>query len=387
MIDYKKRGDITTKILLILFSIFVVNKTFTLSVLNYDVSFSLVRKIILYSVYIIFVIYIICKVIKKNKINLKWWWLLVISLIITIISKNTEPIIALLIILTFKDIKPEKIVRVCFWSNIFSLFIIILLYLVNIIPDYKYFSGTSIRHSLGFYYPTFPSTILFFIVLMRLFIKKGKIGIFETLIYIVAILIMYKYTLSKTGLILSVAVVIFSLICKILNLLKIDIESVMRSNVITVIIYILPIIILLFSIGTAVSYNSNSKFMVSLNKVLNNRLEVAHKTINNEGISLFGKNITWIGNGGRWYEDIPEGEYNFVDNAYLKMMLDCGIIYLIVFMLIIIKNQRKLIEKKEYISLFIIFIILLWGISEPNILDLEKNVFLIMIFSNVIDKN
>ena len=66
MIDYKKRGDITTKILLILFSIFVVNKTFTLSVLNYDVSFSLVRKIILYSVYIIFVIYIICKVIKKN---------------------------------------------------------------------------------------------------------------------------------------------------------------------------------------------------------------------------------------------------------------------------------------------------------------------------------
>ena len=69
------------------------------------------------------------------------------------------------------------------------------------------------------------------------------------------------------------------------------------------------------------------------------------------------------------------------------MMLDCGIIYLIVFMLIIIKNQRKLIEKKEYISLFIIFIILLWGISEPNILDLEKNVFLIMIFSNVIDKN
>ena len=261
------------------------------------------------------------------------------------------------------------------------------MYLVNIIPDYKYFSGTSIRHSLGFYYPTFPSTILFFIVLMRLFIKKGKIGIFETLIYIVAILIMYKYTLSKTGLILSVAVVIFSLICKILNLLKIDIESVMRSNVITVIIYILPIIILLFSIGTAVSYNSNSKFMVSLNKVLNNRLEVAHKTINNEGISLFGKNITWIGNGGRWYEDIPEGEYNFVDNAYLKMMLDCGIIYLIVFMLIIIKNQRKLIEKKEYISLFIIFIILLWGISEPNILDLEKNVFLIMIFSNVIDKN
>ena len=67
MIDYKKRGDITTKILLILFSIFVVNKTFTLSVLNYDVSFSLVRKIILYSVYIIFVIYIICKVIKKIK--------------------------------------------------------------------------------------------------------------------------------------------------------------------------------------------------------------------------------------------------------------------------------------------------------------------------------
>lgn len=66
MIDYKKRGDITTKILLILFSIFVVNKTFTLSVLNYDVSFSLVRKIILYSVYIIFVIYIICKVIKKK---------------------------------------------------------------------------------------------------------------------------------------------------------------------------------------------------------------------------------------------------------------------------------------------------------------------------------
>lgn len=386
MIKEKIKSLFSERTFIILFILYVINKNFTFSVLTYNSGFSLARKIILYSIYGIFFCKILIDIYKSKKINYLCLGLFLLSCIASLISKNKELLGYVLVIIAIYKLDFNKIVRSCLFGNLFSFSVITILSLLGFIPNLRVFTPDGIAYSLGYYYSTFPATYVFLMFLMRFYLKKENVKSIEILSSLVINFVVYKITLSETAFILNLGILFFEIVYKIYKYKKWNIKQIAYKNILSIFFIIIPILIFGFSFITTFTYNPQIEIYATLDKKLNNRVHLAKEAVDKYGVSAFGKKIKWIGNGGKGYMKDSGESYNFVDNAYIRIMLDYGLIFLCVILLVYLLGQIEFSKQKKYIILFINTLILIWGITEPNLLEIEKNVFIVITINSVINK-
>ena len=236
------------------------------------------------------------------------------------------------------------------------------------------------RHSLGFSYTTnFAQIILFacyiYIYLKKFNIKKEKI----ILLQIINILI-YFLTYSKTELIffeLIIAICIFKNNKFIANKIS------KFSSIVTKLYFIIPIIslilVLLYPFG---------RTMKKINHLLSNRLEIQNEVITNGNIKLFGSNMKMVGNG---LEDIlkyndDEVKYSYIDNEYLQILVINGPIICIAFIILFEALLIKLDKNKKYKEIAFIYLILLFGVINPRIIELMYSPVLFFVLPTFLEK-
>ena len=368
---------------LAIFFLIAFNKNFTFSVLTYNRLFTIIRKTFLYSLYIILIIKIIfdqCN--KKRNISVKWIVLAILSVIIYYFSHKQEIIVFVLLAFSFQNIKFDNLVKACFYGNLCAFMFIVLLSALNIIPNWIFYSSRGIRYALGYYYPTFASTYVLFFIMYVLYLKKKTINWIEIIISLVAAITVYVFTLSRTGFLLSLLIILFEIGMKIaLIRIKEGTEQKINVKYAKYLLIRFPIVIISLSIVLSIVYVKHPVFN-KINQISNNRIKISNEVLKDYGISWFGTNIKWIGNGGRGHVDLVDGKYNFVDNAYMKIIFDYGVIFWLFIIYILISAQKKFVYEKEYILSFITLIIIIWGIMEPNMLEIEKNVFILAVMNS-----
>ena len=378
-IKVKLNKIFTNKLLLVLFAIYIINKHFVYSVLNYNEVFLIIRKTILYTVYAVLIIKLLVDfIINQKRIRITWIGLIALSILISIITKDLELSVLMLIVLSLREIDFKSIVKTCFYSNLISMLLIISLSLLGIIENWVYKIGTQTQNSLGYNYSTIPSTYLFLLVLMRFYINKANVKIYEIITNIFLSVIMYYYTSSITGSLLIIIISILEIIYKVLkanneNRLRKIVEKKTTKRVLKVI----PVFLIAISLYSAFSYNENCETWKRINTILSHRIELSNTAIKTYGIPVLGKDINWVGNGGREHVQLSSYEYNFVDNAYMRIIFDDGIVYFILLVLMLIYYQNRLIKEKKYRAIAIEIVLMIWAVVEPNILKVENNIFLI----------
>lgn len=356
------------------FLIYLMNLQLSISTYNISNNFENVLQLIRYLYYGVASIKFLKSGLKYYK-NIKIDLFILISVIVSYCAKDLSPIILVVTLVNCIDLNKEKILKFTFWSNFITFIFIITSDLIGIIPDWTFPRNDIVRHSLGYQYCTFASTISFFILLNRFYCKKGKIKIYELVFWVIISLLLYRYTDSRTGMFLNIFIITISLFSRMRLNLNIKLKDKNK------IIFLLAIIILLFaffgSLILAVKYNKENDFYVKLNDILSDRIRITHNVLNKTRITLFGQKMIWQGWGGFGYTVKEVFEYNFVDNSYMKNLLSYGIIYTLYLGYLYIKQIYKMIKENNYIFIFCILIVICWASIEPSLLSISKNVFLI----------
>lgn len=316
---------------------------------------------------------------EKTKITLTIFLIGILFLIIYHFSGKKNLLIMFIALLSLKNTDKNKIIKTALITYIITYSLVILCSLIGLIPDWTYTRGETIRHSLGFSYPTITMVYYLMIILMYIYTRKSKITIYEIIIMEIINVLLYNSTAGRTTYIL-VTIVLILLVLKKAKFLDFLLKKDVFQKMLKGCCYIIPTLAITFILAMSYLYNINDSFAISMNKMLSNRLQLTCTAFQDYDVTLFGQDTQWNGWGGFGYSeniDTQNYVYNYLDNSYARLILDYGVIFTILvimgYTIILIQNYKK----KDYWMIFIIFIILVLSELEPHLIDFNKNIFVI----------
>lgn len=275
-------------------------------------------------------------------------------------------------------ISSEKLIKFVVTVQSTFLAVVVVLSEVGVIPDYVRVESNRIRHCLGFNWVTVGPILYFYIVLEYLFLKKGKLRVWE---YVGLLGIdYYLYVMTRTRMAFALSAVFltfFFLFGK-----KIQNGWIVRKT--RGLFRLSPFLIAGIAIGLHMFYDHKSRAWNLLNQFFNTRLALGYNAIQTYGLKLFGQKIKFVG-----FSLFQENSavYNFVDSSYVKLALEYGIIFLLLVLLAYrIIMKYAMIHEKYYLCWIILFV-LVFGISEPRLVNMMFNPFLMLCVTESVERD
>ena len=293
----------------------------------------------------------------------------------TLASGNRRMIFYFLLILAARDVSADVIIRT-FLCVYFSLMIVtVLAASVGIIEDTVQDLERN-RHYLGFTWTTHGPMIFLFCSFCYIYLKKGFINIIETLLMLLGSFYFFKMTNSRFIFLISVGSIMFFWIFKSNRFIN-TVTALFKR-----LILLSPFLIAFFSIMLHALYNPESGFWTKLNDMLSNRLALGKNAIVEYGLSLFGKPIIWKA----WeYKVETVDDYNYVDCSYLNILLLNGLLFLLVVLVAYWFIMKKAYDSRNYHLVWICFFILVLSITEPRLVHLSYNPFILLVLTKMMN--
>lgn len=341
-------NDILYVFALSLYIIYNFSNSSTLTILKSILNAKIVSLIVLW---LIFLSMLYKNINLKNKTRL----LLFLSALGVIIMKNFNSgkinyifIVLFIVSLSKKNLK--YILKSIFYTYLTLLLISFCLAKLNIIENVVMIrdldNGDINRYGLGLIHPN--TFFIYYFAFISLYIhNRKKITMLSNSIILIISYYIYSLTNSRTGLIIIVLLLILDWIFSKIN---INNHKILRK----ILIHFFGI----FTIGNYLItvYGDISKpIYQGIDSLLSHRLQLTQGFYSNYGIKLFGNTIT--------YKSVVNGVINnkqlVLDNTYMYLLIDMGLLFTIMIYLIYYFLMKKLIYlnlNKEVVSIIIFMI-------------------------------
>lgn len=278
-----------------------------------------------------------------------------------------------------RNISFEKIAKVSFYILSILLGFIIISSYFGIIDNVLFVKNGRSRWCLGFRYALFAPSIYFNIVCLWSYINKDrkKLQIFLK----GCILLLLNYWLYYTT--KSRATFAMTCIVILLPFITGDKES-NKENAWKKWKFFVPCYFGCFflSLFLTIFYSNSISWLKNLNDFLGKRLSLGQTSILQNGIGLVGKNITMIGNGMDAYGKISSEafiNYTYVDSLYIQMLIRYGIIFTVIYLVIMTIALYKSYKLKNKIAILIFVLIGLHCMIDDMQLYLQYNTFWLLV--------
>ena len=265
--------------------------------------------------------------------NLKEWILAfilcVVGTYLYLVTDDEYVIRCFVFVLACKGVELEKIIKVIFWTTIISTTIIAVLSVFDIsgplvqIRDYSR-GGIEKRFSFGFNHANNIHSNLWYIITLFFLFKREMAAKKELIILCSVNLLLYFFTLSRTGF----------LICVIL-LLGIWIISIRKDRVINVLYFLMSFISLaccvFLTVWSAKYSIYRSRLEAFLDKFLTGRLEMV-----SEQAAIYS-----------WTLEPTNRANPGIDNGYANIIYVYGVRFALVFVLLLVALELFFLAKKK----------------------------------------
>lgn len=307
-------------------SIFLVGASFVLKIKNYNFK----ELIIIFSLILLSFIYI-------DK------------------TENFVLLKLILIIIVSKNISFEK--RILFDIRLRIIFLVLMLILFNlgIANDYQVLYNGQIRHSLGFSNPNVLGMHILILCLDFLYINRNKLSFLKILSYLSILFISNYYSGSRT----AVVVVVFAITLFVLFKHK---KNFFECKAVKFFIVNSPIILSIILYFAYYLFLNNNEIGIFIDKILSGRLSNIDFFAKNFTINLFGSDIASANKS--------------LDTAIAYVLYAFGISGCILYIFSFKKLLKKLYKVKNYPLLIIIFIFVVYGLSEKLWLFADCNLLI-----------
>ncbi|WP_201782338.1 hypothetical protein [Liquorilactobacillus aquaticus] len=284
---------------------------------------------------------------------------------------NNTPIAALpIFIFSGRNVNLERVLKAAIVTSLASLVVIILSAKLGIITDHVGVSQFRIRHYLGFTYILFPSAIFFNITAMIIYIYKDKLKLTLLMLLLLGNYYFYVMTRSNLSFYLAVVLIILSFFARKNNFKS---HFAFLSCFSYIIFFVISYLIIR-------NYSPSNLWMYHLNLILENRIALGQESLDLFGIHLFGSDVQWQGFGLDFNNGVvPIGNYLYVDNFYINILQQYGIIYTFLFILFLTILLFKSYKKKNYYMVIILSMFAIHGLIDDLMDTLYYNTFLLAI--------
>lgn len=117
------------------------------------------------------------------------------------------------------------------------------------------------------------------------------------------------------------------------------------------------------------------------------RVALQHEILKQYPISLFGRDIQWVGNAVDAFGARAIGNYFYADNLYINMILKYGIIVAGILFSILTVAVYKAYKKNQFFLVLILAVIAAHGLIDDLVQNLYYNTFLLIVCSNAFGIN
>jgi len=391
------------KISLLMFSVFYVSRLIEITTIGIDFHIiNIFSKLIRYLCYLYFILAICFRVknVRFKSINkyiqsmnkkqvalLTVIILTILSIVINMLLTSDRTLFMLIIVLCYMSIYSiDYIIDVEAALQYFSMLFVVTLCSLGLISNYIIFRPDGgVRYSVGFTYPTNLSQIIMFILLYWGYKKKFILEFKEISLIQIFIVFMYILTDSRTEFIVCEFIILVVLSKKIGIVKKLNKLICLCEKLFVHLFLLIPLgtLGIVFGYGYAFeNLESTNAILVGFNKLndlLSYRVYQTWYNFKFYGTSLFGSNVDLIGNGIQSTRKFANIRSNFIDNEYMNILFSRGIIVFIMIMILITITLLYLYKTKNHNLLFISFIILMFGIMNPRIIDILYSVFMFIV--------
>jgi hypothetical protein len=323
------------------------------------------------------IVYILCICIltfrellyKKIKINDIFLWIIIILTFLVLIHGNGSLFVMFFLLYSARNIKFEKIAKFTLIESAILLAAIILSAKFGLILNYVSTNGGRIRKYLGFRYALFPQMLIFNITALDLYLHRNKASLIRCFFWIIINYWLYCNTNARLSYYLAVIlIIIMFILSRFPNLLK-------KRKFLCIGISTSFVVCSIFSLFIIYNYDSSNATMRKINETFGNRLYLCNISLAEYPINLFGHDTEYIGNGLDMYGNQNSGTYFYVDNLYLNILEKYGLIFTILFIILLTNSMFKAWKDEDYYFLLILAIFALHGIIDDLAIYLYYNTF------------
>lgn len=260
-----------------------------------------------------------------------------------------------LLIIASRDILYNRLYHVGMRTYAFMVSIIFILGFCNLIPS-NYRRGYS---SYGFVHPNMLGLYILVILCYIIILYYKKIKLWNYIIFLLIAFANLMLTDSKNSSIIMVIAVILLFILKTFG------EKLLINKFFVLGLYLLMPILFVLSCYVAINFDINNEIYFQMNIQFSDRLSMAHTFINYYTPQLFGQEITRI----------------MVENSYIVLLWQDGIIPSLLFLFIYLRLINKAIQYYDYGALVCLICFAIYGLAEVKSFDIYCNVALLTLLT------
>lgn len=247
--------------------------------------------------------------------------------------------------------------------------------LCGITTDYIWVQGNAgdlrIRHGLGFSYTTYLGHFIFFGTLILFYLKQGRFSGLLSISIIGLAALVFFLTDTKNAFILTLLVVACSFLPHWLY--RANPLSQRASKAWAALIPVVAVI----SIAMMIFYTP-APFWDFLNNVFSHRLSISHRTFEMFGMSWFGQDIDWRGNGltSEWMEK-TEGPITYIDNSFANIFMHFGVVFFVCLVVALAVLLYRFAQTGNKVMLFVFAFITLNAFFDSFLIEFYYNIFIL----------
>ncbi len=262
-----------------------------------------------------------------------------------------------------------KIVRFTLKCCIITVAIVVLSSYLGLIDNVVMLKSGRVREFLGFRYALYLPGILLNMTLLWIYLKKDKINLLGAAVWGLLNWGVYYLTDSRSSFVIAEVMLVVALLMKWMPKL---VEKLRPLWALTI-----PA----FAVGGAASvlmtefYDGTVSWMRKLNSALSGRLNLGQRSLEKYGVTMFGEDIEWVGNGLDSAGNSMEAAYDYVDCLYLKILQRYGVVFWVLLLLLLTWAMYRLWKRREYHVLFISTLVALHCVLDDLSFALHYNTF------------
>ena len=303
------------------------------------------------------------------------FFLVILGIMVYLFSAHKIFLVMCFFIFSARNIDYKTIVKISIMISSLVLFFVSVGALLGVVYNEVSFNiiDDRTRWYLGFTYVLIPVAIFSNIINLLMVYNKNELKWKYITLLIVINQILFEYTDSR----LVYYLVCVNLIAVII--LKTKARSLIDNNLFrNLFTWSMPLACVL-AFYVTINYDPTDLYQYLINFVLEKRLELGQDALHTYGWSMFGSNIIWVGNGLDENGLKASGVYNYVDCAYIRILLDYGVISFVLFMGVVLRFMYEMKKNNHVIMMIIFSIMAIHNMIDDTAIMLQFNTCLLFL--------
>ena len=274
-----------------------------------------------------------------------------------------------------KDVEFDKILKVYLTIGITIMLAAFAASQYGIIEDLEYITYRGevsyVRHAYGIVYPTDFAAHLLYMVLACLVYWDNKLSLmYKCWLCVLAAMFVYLAANAQTSTLCLLG-------CVCLCLIEVAFRKYMKT--LGMLLQFVPVICAIFFCSIAYLFTPEKAWMLKLNSILSTRLEISKKAFDLYDVTWFGQFIPEIGSGNSVQY---KPDYFFLDDVYVRILLEYGVILFVVVLLLLVFISNRSIQVQQHMLAIAMVVIAIHSIMEHHLLEIAYNPTILALFAS-----